>query len=833
MEDHQNFSDSEGEDEHHRNSGCEEEELSGSEEEHNRERGSEEEHDRERGSEEEHNRNRGRDEEDGGNRARLEGEERGEHSGSAEAILEEIREMLARGTNVLLSEEMMERFGDLVAEKTFMLHKKEREKERDEAAAIPETWVEGDQFFQCRPCGIYSQFPNVPSSLRCLRKGVFGSVAKIDDEGNARRKGNIKASLQKHEQSDLHIWCVLEEERESKNKKDTTKRNEEAGKIVIRNVIKALKHGQSSVDFQSDNNLFHLTAASQTLTVATKNDSRAAFFKIRDVIFEVVSEKVRDWFVQDGPGCIDDIAITLDKVTVNRVSFTVLLTYFFWEGKIYVLLNKLNVMNEDEYDSEGTARAVVEVLLLTLGVSKTRLANLLRHFAYDGVYATDEERVGGGGSLNLIYYVALELDLDEGDVTGTWDVAHQLQIIWHRSLKQNPEILDLIKIYFNAMQEWNLGKASTIFLNRAKELGNIVLTNKNYQTTRFVRSLIRGLRAAMQNLPTIIAILANDYEEAALDGRNTDALEINKMLKKLRSSVNLVKTVGVLELLEIYAETSLESQHASYFPTQVWTSILKSQSKLEDLASKWKWSNTDLKFSVVEAPTKILERLLSQSEYKPKVLEKNLRGRSNNLREAGLLDANEKVSDLFNDDEEVKPIAGVAVMSPISPEEIKQIEVKLQNLAADIGKEWKKRHKQSPLETAAYRVFGEDALEILVEGQSGEGNPTEGTSSYKQELMRLLQDLIAALPSYQAEKFISVEILPGYISFLNFWKLAGNAPQHKVYEEWYKRRVLCEGAPACNALFASLFQNLQIRSSSEAIAETVGSIMNNHTGKGR
>ena len=36
-----------------------------------------------------------------------------------------------------------------------------------------------------------------------------------------------------------------------------------------------------------------------------------------------------------------------------------------------------------------------------------------------------------------------------------------------------------------------------------------------------------------------------------------------------------------------------------------------------------------------------------------------------------------------------------------------------------------------------------------------------------------------------------------------------------------------------NVLFSKLFQNLQIRSSTEAIAETVGSIMNNHVGKNR
>ena len=68
---------------------------------------------------------------------------------------------------------------------------------------------------------------------------------------------------------------------------------------------------------------------------------------------------------------------------------------------------------------------------------RSRLADLLLHFAYDRVYATNEQRVAGSGTLNLVYYVAAELGLEEGDISGTWDVSHQLQIIWHKVLKNN------------------------------------------------------------------------------------------------------------------------------------------------------------------------------------------------------------------------------------------------------------------------------------------------------------------------------------------------------------------------------------------------------------
>ena len=41
-------------------------------------------------------------------------------------------------------------------------------------------------------------------------------------------------------------------------------------------------------------------------------------------------------------------------------------------------------------------------------------------------------------------------------------------------MKKNPKILDLIKIYFDAMSEFSLGKASTIFRDKAQELGNLI-----------------------------------------------------------------------------------------------------------------------------------------------------------------------------------------------------------------------------------------------------------------------------------------------------------------------------------------------------------------------
>jgi hypothetical protein len=47
--------------------------------------------------------------------------------------------------------------------------------------------------------------------------------------------------------------------------------------------------------------------------IATKNDSRAQYFKMRGEVFELLSKKTKQFFEK-----IEDIAVTLDKVTVQR-----------------------------------------------------------------------------------------------------------------------------------------------------------------------------------------------------------------------------------------------------------------------------------------------------------------------------------------------------------------------------------------------------------------------------------------------------------------------------------------------------------------------------------
>ena len=60
------------------------------------------------------------------------------------------------------------------------------------------------------------------------------------------------------------------------------------------------------------------------------------------------------------------------------------MTYFFAEGHIYVILNKLAKLSTQDYNSEGTASMMIKTLFETLGFTKSKLSKVLKHFVYDG-----------------------------------------------------------------------------------------------------------------------------------------------------------------------------------------------------------------------------------------------------------------------------------------------------------------------------------------------------------------------------------------------------------------------------------------------------------------
>ena len=144
-----------------------------------------------------------------------------------------------------------------------------------------------------------------------------------------------------------------------------------------------------------------------------------------------------------------------------------------------------------------------------------------------------------------------------------------MQLVFDDVLKRKPWVLKNIKTYFSAMKSMNCGKASTIFQEKAEELENMVLTNKTFQKTRFVRALQRGNTAALRNLPTIHHVIGEEYTEAHKEGNTTRYNQLGKLMDTLQNFETLVFAIGIAQLLEPYCDASLEVQHAFHFPIQV------------------------------------------------------------------------------------------------------------------------------------------------------------------------------------------------------------------------------------------------------------------------
>ena len=174
-----------------------------------------------------------------------------------------------------------------------------------------------------------------------------------------------------------------------------------------------------------------------------------------------------------------------------------------------------------------------------------------------------------------------ELGLEPGSISGDWDAAHSMQLTWADLIKKHPEIIKTADCFFNVMMENRLGKVGTHFMNRANELGYLVLTNKTHQTTRFVRALMRGLTAALRNLPTLDVVLSEEIRAMEMAGKNDKVNKMNKTKRKMKDARHILLVIGLMQILEIYAEVSLSAQHSQYFPTQIWSVIKSAKAKLK------------------------------------------------------------------------------------------------------------------------------------------------------------------------------------------------------------------------------------------------------------
>lgn len=215
---------------------------------------------------------------------------------------------------------------------------------------------------------------------------------------------------------------------------------------------------------------------------------------------------------------------------------------------------------------------------------------------------------------------------------------------------------------------------------------------------RFVRSLLRGLRVVLQNFPTMIAMKAEEFQDAALNCYNREGKLLQKELTQMRDSQQLLRLVGLVQLLEEYAYCSVISQSSHAFPSEIWSRVFEVQSHLQKLGQNWEWKETDLRLACTEAPSEIVKRLVEESSYRPKVFQNNVRNYKD-LRDAGLIQDGQTISDLFLDDgESIEPLAGECRMSDIAWSDVQEVEEELSEFAQRLVDMWKEKQTVEELD---------------------------------------------------------------------------------------------------------------------------------------
>ena len=140
-----------------------------------------------------------------------------------------------------------------------------------------------------------------------------------------------------HTKTDIHYWCVEQDRIADLNEKIKQENEVKGSEIIVTSAVQCLKELDGSLKFVRTNNLLEILNKDSP----TKNDGRQMFFTIRELLFEKICTTIKQKFQSIQSACF-----TLDKVTVRRTPFTVIMSYFFSGGRIHVVLNSVHKMRQ-------------------------------------------------------------------------------------------------------------------------------------------------------------------------------------------------------------------------------------------------------------------------------------------------------------------------------------------------------------------------------------------------------------------------------------------------------------------------------------------------------
>ena len=265
-------------------------------------------------------------------------QDEGEEGENHENIVNLIQNAFASGSQIKDAGNLVK----LIA-KAVWTEKENMDRRTERSEDLESTFISEENVMKCEPCVNYVTSSNIPKALRKFHHGKnFGTVKKVRDNRKTLQR------MRQHANSAIHKWAVKEYGAHKVQKKKHEEDTFEAAKNIVRNALFCLKDPEkSSFDFVKLNDLDNLKG----LKNATINDGRPNFFALRNLVYEKLLVKIGET-MKSTPV----IGATLDKVTMNKVSYTVVLTYFFDDGgQIKWLLNDIYPNRSNEGIGEANA----------------------------------------------------------------------------------------------------------------------------------------------------------------------------------------------------------------------------------------------------------------------------------------------------------------------------------------------------------------------------------------------------------------------------------------------------------------------------------------------
>ena len=503
-------------------------------------------------------------------------------------------------------------------------------------------------------------------------------------------------------------------------------------------------------------------------------------------------------------------------------------------------------MKSFEYDGANTAKMIGMDLMTSLGLSRQEIGEVFNHAVFDGVYVSSVERVRGGGCLSLMHHFAEWCGLSQEDFTGHWDMGHLLQLVYGEAILNDENFKKFNQIMYSFMVANKSGQAGLKFRELSEDLNFAILENKSPQATRWVRAQLRANQAFFRNLPALYQVVANEVNYSAKIGNLTKQKQAQRELDSLTSSENLAFGIGLCQILEKYANASLNIQNLSLFPTSVETTVNKVMSDLKKWSSKWEWESENLKLAGIGHPSELIANLeigcytsfVSKNAKQAAAKKINIPRRENLRIEKTLKNNPEnlfEMEDLFNSETteiEINDIEnGEVPVTGFDLEARHSVEKKLESLCLKLFNIFKERVKIPQMFTAASQAFDSQMTHWYLLEEIDENSQTE-------KLRSQLQNLISEVKGPYAEYFQETieSCLIGYEMFLrhSVSEMTGAASKvystnlEQIYETFFNVFKIDE-----TKVFRELFEFVQLKTYSEAICETIGSIMNMAQGKGR